>query len=81
MARFNDGVLRLHGENVGERGPGELERLGANRRVPRVAGEGAKLTEATDVTDAQRWPRNGGDPSAKFHGSARRARERARVLG
>jgi hypothetical protein len=31
--------LRLHGENVGEHGPGETEGLGVNQRVPRVAGE------------------------------------------
>jgi hypothetical protein len=51
--RVDGGGLRLHGENADERGPGELERLGANREVSRVAGEGAELTEATDATDAR----------------------------
>jgi hypothetical protein len=45
--------LRLHGENTGERGPGEIEGLGANQRVSRVAGEESKLTEATDTTEAR----------------------------
>jgi hypothetical protein len=44
--------------------------------VSRVAGEGAKLTEATDATDVRRRPRDGGEPSAEFHGRVRRARER-----
>jgi hypothetical protein len=35
--------LQLHGEKVGERGPGETEGLGANQRVSRVVGEEAKL--------------------------------------
>jgi hypothetical protein len=33
--------------------------LGANQRVPRVAGEEAELTEATDEADARRWPQIG----------------------
>jgi hypothetical protein len=49
--------------------------------VSRVAGEGVKLTEAMDATDARRRSRTDGKPSAEFHGRARRARERARVLG
>ena len=49
MARLDDGGLWLHGENAGERGPCELERVGANREVSRVAGEGAELTEATNA--------------------------------
>jgi hypothetical protein len=68
--------LRLHGENVGERRPGKLERLGANQEVSRVAGEGAELTEATDAAVARRQPQNGDEPSAEFHGCVRRARER-----
>jgi hypothetical protein len=81
IARVDDGGLRLHEEDASEHGSSELERLEANREVSRVAGEGAKLTKATDATDARRWPCNGGDPSMEFHGRARRARERARVLG
>jgi hypothetical protein len=48
--------LRLHGENVGEHGLGEIEGLGANQRVSRVAGKGAELTEALDAVDARRRP-------------------------
>jgi hypothetical protein len=80
MARLDDGGLWLHGENAGERGPCELERVGANREVSRIADEGAKLTKATNATDARRRPRNDDDPSAEFHGHACRARERVRVL-
>jgi hypothetical protein len=75
MARVDSGGLRLHGEDAGEHGPGELERLGANQEVSRVACEGAKLTEATDTTDTRRQSRNGGDPSAEFHGCAQSERE------
>jgi hypothetical protein len=32
---------------------GKLERLGANKEVSYVAGEGAELTEATDAIDAR----------------------------
>jgi hypothetical protein len=78
MPRVEGGGLWLHGENAGERGPGEIERLGANRKVSRIAGEGAELTEATDVTYTRRRPRNGGGPSAGFHRHVRRARERER---
>jgi hypothetical protein len=52
MARVDSCELWLHREDAGERGPGELERLGANREVSRVADEGAKLTKATNATDA-----------------------------
>jgi hypothetical protein len=52
MARVNGGGLWLHGVDADEHGPGKLERLGANREVSHVAGEGTKLTEATDVTGA-----------------------------
>jgi hypothetical protein len=41
--------LRLHRKNSGERGPGRLEGLGANRGVFHVAGDRAELTGATDV--------------------------------
>ena len=41
--------LRLHGEEVDERGPGKPKGLGANQKVSHVAGEEAELTEATDV--------------------------------
>jgi hypothetical protein len=70
--------LWLHGENAGERGPSELERLGANREVSRIAVEGAEFTETTDTTGARRRPRNSDEPSTEFHGHVRRARERER---
>jgi hypothetical protein len=76
--QVDGGGLWLHGENASNRGPGELERLGANREVSRVASEGAELTEATDAADARRRPRNGDEPSVEFHGRGRRARERER---
>jgi hypothetical protein len=41
MPRVDGGGLRLHGENAGERGPSEIEGLGANQKVSRVASEGA----------------------------------------
>jgi hypothetical protein len=44
--RVDGSGLRLHGENADERVPGELERLGENQEVSRVAGEGAELTDA-----------------------------------
>jgi hypothetical protein len=43
--------------------------------VSQGAGDGAKLIEATDMTDAGRRPRNGGKPSAEFHRRMHRARE------
>jgi hypothetical protein len=43
---------RLHGEDVGERGSGEPEGLGANRGVSQVAGDKAELTEATGTVRA-----------------------------
>jgi hypothetical protein len=70
--------LQLHGENAGERRPGEIEGLGANQRVSRVAGEGAELTEASDAADARRRPQNDGGASSELHGRVRRARERER---
>jgi hypothetical protein len=45
--------------------------------VSRVAGEEAELTEATDVTEAQRWPQNGQQTMAELHGRARGTRERS----
>jgi hypothetical protein len=67
--------LRLHGEEAGERGPGETEGLGANQRVSRIVGEEAELNGATDVTEArqQRW--NGRWTTTKLHGRVRGARE------
>ena len=41
---------RLHGEKFDERQPREIEGLGANQRVSRVAGEEAELTRAMDAT-------------------------------
>jgi hypothetical protein len=68
--------LRLHVEKAGERGPGETEGLGANQRVSHVADEEAELTEATDATEARRWPQNGRWITIKVHGYTHRARER-----
>jgi hypothetical protein len=62
--------IRLYGENDGEREPGETEGLGANQRMSRIAGEEAELTEATDVADARRRPRNGRRIRAELHGPA-----------
>jgi hypothetical protein len=65
--------LWLHGENAGEHGPGETEGLGANQRVSRVAGEEAKLTEATDATDARRRGTERWWITAELHGRVRKA--------
>jgi hypothetical protein len=73
--RVDGGELWLHGENADERGLGELERLGAIRKVSHVAGEGDELTEATDTADARRQAQNDSLPLAEFHGRVRRARE------
>jgi hypothetical protein len=54
--RVDGGGLRLHGEVSGERGPGEQERLGANRGVSRVADSEVELAEATGATRARRRP-------------------------
>jgi hypothetical protein len=43
MPQVDGGGLRLYGENAGERGPVEIERLGANRKVSCVAGEIERL--------------------------------------
>jgi hypothetical protein len=43
--------LRLHGEDTGERGPGKLVGLGANRGVSRAADEEAELTEAVHAVE------------------------------
>jgi hypothetical protein len=50
--------LRLRKNHSGERGPTELGREGAHRRLSRVADGKAKLTVALDGARAQRWPRN-----------------------
>ena len=58
--------LRLHRRNSGERGPGRLEGLGANRGVFRAIDGEAELTEAKDgcgatvitewtAADGERW--------------------------
>jgi hypothetical protein len=75
MPRVDDGGASAAWGNAGESGPGETKSLGANRKVSRVAGEGAELTKATDRADARRWPRKNGGSSAELHGRARRARE------
>jgi hypothetical protein len=59
-SRVDGGGFRLHGKHSGERGLGNLEGLGANRGVSRVADGEAELTGATDATGTQRWARNGG---------------------
>jgi hypothetical protein len=53
MPRVDGGGASVIRGNAGERGPGETERLGANRKVCRIAGEGAELTKATDATDTR----------------------------
>jgi hypothetical protein len=73
--------LRLHGEDVGERGPGEPEGLGANRRMSHAAGEEAELTKAVGTAETQWRPQNERRTTAsggELPGCARRARERAR---
>jgi hypothetical protein len=70
--------VQLHEEKAGERGLGETEGLGANQRVSHVAGEEAKLTEATDMADARRWPRNGRRIKVELHRRAQSERERER---
>ena len=49
--------LRLHGEDTGERGSGELVGLGANRGVSRAADDEAELTEVAGMTETprKRW--------------------------
>jgi hypothetical protein len=54
--RVDSGGLRLHEEDFGERGPGKLEGLGANREVSRVADGKAELIVATGTTRARRRP-------------------------
>jgi hypothetical protein len=83
MARTQGGLgsttaeLRLFGEKDDEHGPGDTEGLGANQRVSHLASEEVKLTEATDATEARRWPQNGRRTTAELHGRARGARERS----
>jgi hypothetical protein len=59
-SRVDDGELRLHGKHSSECGLGNLEGLGANRGVSRVAVGEAKLTEAIDATGTQPRSWNGG---------------------
>jgi hypothetical protein len=61
--------LRLPSEEVGERGPGEPEGLGANQEVSHVAGEGAELTEATGAIETQQQPQNGRWTTTSFTGA------------
>jgi hypothetical protein len=63
--------LRLQGEEAGEHGPGEPEVLGAHQKVSHVAGEGAELTEATDIAETQRRPQNGRQTTTSFMGARR----------
>jgi hypothetical protein len=60
--------LRMHGEGAGERGPSEPEGLGANQKVPHVASEEVEVTEATNVAEARRRPRNGQWTTGSFTG-------------
>jgi hypothetical protein len=61
MARTQQGPWSMaqRDEKFGEREPREIEGLGANQRVSRVAGEEAEFIRAMDVTGARRRPRNG----------------------
>jgi hypothetical protein len=61
--------LRLHGENSGERGLGELEVLGANRGVSGADDDEAELTEAVDTAGAERRPQNGRETTTSGGGS------------
>jgi hypothetical protein len=54
--RVDGGGLWLHGEVSGERGPGKLEGLGADRGVSQDADDEAELTEATGEARARRRP-------------------------
>jgi hypothetical protein len=54
--RVDGGRLRLHEEVSGDRRPGELEGLGTNQGVSRVADGEAELTEATSTVMARRRP-------------------------
>jgi hypothetical protein len=56
-------------ERTGERGPRETEWEGANRGMSRVAGDKAKLTEATDTARAQRRPQNGHETTVNGGGA------------
>jgi hypothetical protein len=66
---------RLRGEESGEHEQREIEGLGANQRVPCVAGEEAELTRAMDTTRARRRPWNGRQTTMVLHGCALSARE------
>jgi hypothetical protein len=52
--------------------------VGANQRVPHVAGEEVELTEATNAADARRRPQNGRQITTELHGRAQSERERER---
>jgi hypothetical protein len=64
---------QLRGEKSGERESREIEGLGANQRVSRVAGEEVELTGEMDTIRARR-PWNGQRRMAVLHGCARGAR-------
>jgi hypothetical protein len=55
---------------TGERGPRETEGEGANRGVSRVAGDKAKLTNATNTARARRRPKNGRETTANSGGAS-----------
>jgi hypothetical protein len=57
-------ALRLLEESSSERGPGEPEGEGANRRASRIAGDKVELTEATNMARARRRPQNGRETTA-----------------
>jgi hypothetical protein len=56
--RVDGGGLQLRKKCSGEHGPGKPGREKANRRVSRVVGDAAVLTEATNATGTQRRSRN-----------------------
>jgi hypothetical protein len=53
LGRSTAAELLQRGERVSERGSREIEGKGANRGVSQVAGDEAKLTEATDTVRAR----------------------------
>jgi hypothetical protein len=64
-------VTRLHGEDSSEREQRGIEGVGANQGVSWVASEEAKLTGATNTTEARRRSRNGPEVIADEDGAPR----------
>jgi hypothetical protein len=56
-------------EKTGECGPRQTEGEGTNREVSRIAGDKAKLTEATYTARARRRPQNGRETTTNGGGA------------